>query len=134
MNESCENCRFWKQDQMGIINGDGRCHKNPPVAMVNEFQEWICNCFPRIDLDEWCGEWQEKKIPPDFLSMPISCLGITENIFDVLKANGICIVEDLTRKNEDDLLRETVLDKIHLLEIMVALSRLNLKLKPNGDN
>ena len=63
MTESCESCRFWKQDQMGIINGDGKCRKNSPQICTDEYGTSVTD-FPTTDINEWCGEWQEKKVPP----------------------------------------------------------------------
>ena len=63
MTESCESCRFWKQSQMGVINGDGKCRIRAPQICTDEYGGSVTD-FPLTEINEWCGEWQEKKVPP----------------------------------------------------------------------
>ena len=133
MTESCESCRFWKQDQIGIINGGGKCRKNSPQICTDEYGTSVTD-FPTTDINEWCGEWQENKVQPDFLSMPIGYLDLTTRTTSLLRVEDIFYIGDLIKKTESYLLDTDHLGKKSLQEIKQALAKINLELKPNGGN
>ena len=49
----CKDCFF--KDKW-----DGKCHRFPP-ALVGQSYNYAVALFPEVGLDEWCGEWQERK-------------------------------------------------------------------------
>lgn len=58
MKESCENCRFSK---INTFRDKGETHvlsvlcrrHSPSIVDVNDRARW-----PRVWVDEWCGEWE----------------------------------------------------------------------------
>ncbi len=61
MQETCETCKFMKPDDLL----KGRCHRHPPQFEPD--WDWEREMlggdyyFPKIENDDWCGEWRESK-------------------------------------------------------------------------
>lgn len=66
MMKRCDNCRFFEPN---ITNDRGECRKKPPVLFDNDNLDGY---FPRVDSDDWCGEYSpkpEKSKVPDYETM-----------------------------------------------------------------
>lgn len=59
MDKTCETCRF---------EDERECRRLPPRWRVHLFIYgigWSSAAFPKIDMDDWCGEHQPKDHPHD---------------------------------------------------------------------
>tara|TARA_B110000238_G_scaffold138818_1_gene149723 strand:+ start:5691 stop:7505 length:1815 start_codon:yes stop_codon:yes gene_type:complete len=63
------------------------------------------------------------------VSQPIDCLGLKENILNILKSNNIYLIEDIVRCNRESILKMPMMGKTKLNEIMEKLQSVNLDFK-----
>ena len=60
----CEDCLFWeaiKKGKEGFCQGF--CHRYPPKT-----QGLLSDYYPRVDFDDWCGEWKPLAKPSETLN------------------------------------------------------------------
>jgi len=110
MSESCENCRFWIQDEGQEPDAHprtltGECHRYPPVSHPDDEDGGSGFTWPPTLAPDWCGEWQPKRaggVPlHEFFaryrgSVPWA-RGAQTMALKTLHRAGIGTVEDLTR-------------------------------------
>ena len=74
MKQTCENCRYWKNNESYHSKGSGECRKNPPQVMfykedIKEETEEVGitkeiylhkTIFPEIWEWDFCGEFKPK--------------------------------------------------------------------------
>lgn len=53
MTETCSTCRFWT---------GASCRRYPPIVIV--IGDDYAPKWPQTHPDEWCGEWQSRKVTP----------------------------------------------------------------------
>ena len=99
MTESCESCRFFRID-IGVITGKGDCRRNAPVVLANCEGQTV---YSRTVFGEWCGEWQEKKVPHNFSGKAISCLELPNRVLNALRFNRVFFISDLVQITEEGL-------------------------------
>lgn len=67
MNERCETCRFFQDDNPGGGGmRTGLCRRHAPPAKLVAFEgergtDKTDACWPNTDLSDWCGEWLYRK-------------------------------------------------------------------------
>jgi len=63
MQESCENCKYWIETEHESFGVKGKragyCQKKPPKPTVGSSLKFR---FPISAFDDWCGEYEEKKL------------------------------------------------------------------------
>lgn len=52
----CETCRFYDADRG--LSFSGKCRRNAPLVTT------AISVWPRVDNDDWCGEYEAKAITP----------------------------------------------------------------------
>ena len=68
MNESCENCKYWKKVTQfkfeGVKKDAGQCRKHPPSGYYSSIETGpnrvVRYRFPYTACDDWCGEYTLK--------------------------------------------------------------------------
>ena len=64
--QSCGNCRF-SSGTAGIVH----CLRHAPRVLFDK--DWdLVNVWPRMDAEEWCGDWEGKGIPKKVLADPVA--------------------------------------------------------------
>lgn len=58
MNENCENCIYWKRYYNETISGF--CRRYPPKVFYFDNLGFTSE-LPRVDENDWCGEWKFKE-------------------------------------------------------------------------
>lgn len=56
----CSDCKFWVADSG---TKEGFCQRNPPQSVTESFNGdcYYFFCFPRINENRWCGEFQARE-------------------------------------------------------------------------
>lgn len=137
--EQCGTCRFWEPDterwdtEKGEVPEEGDCHRYPPTPGV------AVDRFPRLDMDDWCGEWKAKGDvaaagpDPAVLALSVDVLAHDLNGLaqSVLEWNDCKTLGDVVRLSGDDFLRTRNCGPVTTNVIRRALAKHGLKL--SGD-
>lgn len=161
MSESCENCRFWEEWQEADAENNramGICRRHAPRPRPfcldnsgNSFPEYTDKTeWPNTFEDNWCGEWQAKRVPLPVVDMGQDILEAfpESNGIDAVwrsmwraenknrKGGGYVLateykftVGDLVRRSERDILRLHGVGPASLNDVRAALAKHGLKLK-----
>lgn len=56
----CGDCQFW--EEIVKVDGEtmGECHLNPPVHVYVPGAGQGPDIFPRVEEDDWCGQFKER--------------------------------------------------------------------------
>ena len=103
-------------------------YSNKPLKFVPTNGVWVC-----VLTDFQASHLRMNLIDQDFLDSPVDCLEINARASNCLKAAGIFTVHQLITKNEWDLRRLPNLGVGTLKDIIYALGRNGLTLKPEGE-
>jgi len=62
MDKRCGNCKYYV-NTISCWVGQNGCHKNAPVVLINKelTGQEVSSCWPRVDDDDWCGEWEKNE-------------------------------------------------------------------------
>jgi len=67
MTDECGNCRFWRERECRV--------KSPVLILCEAYGDEPQTCWPDVEFDKWCGEWQPIKAAADDCEVPFdSCL------------------------------------------------------------
>ena len=58
MTSKCEDCKFFDEIISDNSIGFGLCHRYPPMREPKHKY----SLFPRVSVESYCGEWQQKAI------------------------------------------------------------------------
>ena len=60
---TCGNCKWWQYDRRHMTDNEGFCHRYPPTAVWSDHPDYLgwLSSIPKVDKDDWCGEWGLKK-------------------------------------------------------------------------
>lgn len=59
MKEECGNCKYFDRAGAGTAEM-GWCCIRAPVVIVLPMVDGTFTAFPKVEADEWCGEWKGK--------------------------------------------------------------------------
>lgn len=55
---SCRSCRYFASWENDPERPDGSCVRHPPVVVL--FGDCFESRWPKVDSDDWCGEWASR--------------------------------------------------------------------------
>lgn len=59
--KKCKTCMFCVDVRYYEEDHSRECYRYPPIVQSREYQENDWASYPKIDRNDWCGEWKKKE-------------------------------------------------------------------------